>query len=564
MADPEAARVLDALVLDAPIAAVVVYPRQARVTRRGIVPVPAADAERSTTPEFTVTLAGLPQRIDPHSVRVAGHGPVRVLGVDVSLQPRAEAADETLAALEDRLRALRRRDRELSDAAETEQVRRRFLEVAARNGAAAVARGWGAPSWRGGPAEGLGDELPPELADLPSAESLRLAEVADAVGGQLTEVARRQREITDEREDLARETAAAETLVAKRRGLARRPDAHQVVVTLEPTGPGGDVELEISYLSLDASWSARYDARLVDGTVTLTWFGLVTQSSGEDWPACDLALSTARPARAGGLPELEPWYVDVARPMPARPPMAAPAAETVALAGGPVPRPAAARGRRPVEHAVATVDSAGAAATYRPARPVAVPADGQRHSATLAVLELAAELDYLTVPKVAPEAYLRATVTNASAHLLLTGPIAIFHGADYVGTSTLDQPVAPGAEVELQLGVDDRLVVTRELVSRATGRKVVGGLRRTDVGYAITLANHTGRAARVTVRDQIPVSRHEGVAVRDVHTSPAPSDTTDLGQLTWPVELAAGAEGRIAFGFRLEHSRGLDLTGWTD
>jgi hypothetical protein len=616
-----------ALTLDAPITAVVVYPRQARVTRRGVVTLRAAagprPAARSAPPEpapagsaapteFSVTLGGLPQQIDPNSVRVSGRGPVRVLGVEVDLVTRAATADATLAELQRRLRVLRRRGRELDDAAETEQALRKFLDVAGRNGAAAVARGWGGPSWRGGPAEAKGKtsqdgSAEPSgtaglstAADLPSAESLRLAEIGAALGGQLAELAGRQRTIADEQVDLQREITAAETAVAKRQGRARPEQTYQVTVVLEPTAalpsPAGsesakvestgsepangesagsesagvEVELEVSYLSLNASWSARYDARLVDGTVTLTWFGMVTQSSGEDWPVCDLALSTARPARSSGLPELTPWYVDVARPRPLPPPMVAARSAPDGmgtLAGGSVRMAslaAAPAGAAPVEHAVATVDTSGTAATYRPARPVPVPADGQSHRSTLAILELAAELDHLTVPKLASEAYLRARVTNASRHTLLAGPIAIFHGADYVGTSALDQPVPPGAEVELQLGVDDRLVVERELVSRATSRKVVGSLRRTDVDYAVTLTNHTGRPARVTVRDQIPVSRHEGVAVKDFHATPAPGETTDLGQLTWPVELTAGATRKIEFGFRLEHNRGLDLTGWAE
>ncbi|WP_045878921.1 DUF4139 domain-containing protein [Pseudofrankia sp. DC12] len=566
MADPAAT----ALTLDAPITAVVVYPRQARVTRRGVVTLPAAAPDAAAPTELTATLGGLPQQIDPDSVRVSGRGAVRILGVEVDLETRAATADATLAELEQRLRVLRRRARELDDAAEAEQVLRRFVEVAGRNGAAAVARGWGAPTWHGGPTEGRGDVPPPPAADVPSAESLRLAEIGAALGGQLAELSGRRRAIAEQQEDLNREIAAAEAAVAKRQGRARPQQAYRVTVALEPTSAGdaaagAEVELEVSYLSLNASWSARYDARLVDETVTLTWFGLVTQSSGEDWPACDLALSTARPARSSGLPELTPWYVDVARPAPLPPPMARPMAAAAApgtLAGGSVRAFAAAAA--PVEHAVATVDTSGTAATYRPARPVPVPADGHSHRATLAILELAAELDHLTVPKLAPEAYLRASVTNASAHTLLAGPIAIFHGADYVGTSALDQPVPPGAEVELQLGVDDRLVVERELVSRATSRKVVGSLRRTDVGYAVTLTNHTGRPARVTVRDQIPVSRHEGVVVRDFHATPAPGETTELGQLTWPVELAAGATRKIEFGFRLEHNRGLDLAGWAE
>jgi len=565
----------DALTLDAPITAVVVYPKQARITRRGTVTVPLADgrAGGGGASEVTVALGGLPMELDEDSVRVAGRGAVRVLGVEVVFEPRSVTVDPRLTELQDEVSRLRRRVRELADDHEAQQAGRRFLDVAARNGAAALARGWGAPSWSAGTAEDG------STAPVTSGEERRLAEVGGALAARLAAVQARLRAIADEQEDAQKRLDAAQRALEGRRAV-RLPDTRRVVVTLEPTGPAGaagaDVELEVSYLVSSAWWWARYDARLVGGQVTITWFGMVRQESGEDWPAGDLRLSTARPGRSRGLPELTAWYVDVA---PAEAMPFARARQDSTFAGGgfvttagsatmPVAAaPAMALGAAlpppPVEHAVATADTSGTSATYRPARPLAVPADGRPHRATLAVLELEAQLDYLTVPKLAPEAYLRATVTNTSAHTLLPGGVSVFHDADFVGTSGIEL-VPPGAEVELQLGVDERLLVERELVSRATSRKVVGNLRRTDVAYTITLTNHTPRAAKVTVRDQIPVSRHEGVTVRDFQSTPAVDERTDLGQLTWIVTLEPGAKRTIEFGFRLEHTRGLRLTGWTD
>ncbi|MFC7613843.1 DUF4140 domain-containing protein [Actinokineospora soli] len=62
--------------LDAPIAAVTVYPGQARVTRRGRVTLPGGPAR--------VLVGGLPTRLQSDSVRVSGTGAATVLGVDVA------------------------------------------------------------------------------------------------------------------------------------------------------------------------------------------------------------------------------------------------------------------------------------------------------------------------------------------------------------------------------------------------------------------------------------------------------------------------------------------------
>ena len=115
----------------------------------------------------------------------------------------------------------------------------------------------------------------------------------------------------------------------------------------------------------------------------------------------------------------------------------------------------------------------GAGLTYTVARPLAVPGDGGPHKTLVARFDADAVLDYLTVPVLAPEAYLRATVTNGTL-LLLPGRARIFHGAQFVGETHLDT-VAPGEEFEVQLGVDDQIKVERKLRRRSAARPCSAG-----------------------------------------------------------------------------------------
>jgi hypothetical protein len=68
----------------------------------------------------------------------------------------------------------------------------------------------------------------------------------------------------------------------------------------------------------------------------------------------------------------------------------------------------------------------------------------------------------------------------------------------------------------------------------------------------------------VTVLDQVPVSRDEGVVIKDVHTKPEAAETTELGEFTWRLELAPGETGEIKFGFRVDVAKGVELTGWRE
>jgi uncharacterized protein (TIGR02231 family) len=343
--------------------------------------------------------------------------------------------------------------------------------------------------------------------------------------------------------------------------------------------PGGgataDVQIELSYMVSGAGWSSVYDIRVTGQRLALTWFGLVTQRTGEDWPEGELLLSTARPSGTASVPELGPWYLDRYQPVP-YPVSAAPYGGgygAAAVPAGPPPAQGAvpmeaARARAavpppPIQEATATVERGVSASTYRTTRPVAVPADGTAHRATVAVIELDAALDYVTAPVKAPEAHLRATVVNRSAHTLLPGPAAVFSGGDFVGRAALEM-WAPGEEIELALGVDDRIRVERTLVGRRATKATLGSTRRREVEYRVLVTNHTPAPARVTVLDQLPVSRDENIVVRELHLHPAPHDRTELGQLTWRFEVQPGGVAEVLLGLRVELARGVEMVGWRE
>jgi uncharacterized protein (TIGR02231 family) len=194
------------------------------------------------------------------------------------------------------------------------------------------------------------------------------------------------------------------------------------------------------------------------------------------------------------------------------------------------------------------------------ARPLAVPADGGPHKTTVARFAVDAALDHLAVPVLAPEAYLRATVTNTSQFLLLPGRARVFHGARFVGETALET-VAAGEEFELQLGVDDQVRVERRLRRRNTSKAVIGGARTIDVGYQITVENHRPGAARVSLHDHVPVSADGDIKVRLREASPDPAKQDDLGELTWEISLDAGQTATIRYRFTVEHPAQVTITG---
>jgi uncharacterized protein (TIGR02231 family) len=524
--------------LEAPIVAVTVFPDRARVTRRGRVRLPAGEGR--------AVLADLPVMLLPDSVRVAGTGPATVLGVDVTRRHKARTTDDVAVDLIERLRRARQRLAALDDEDAIATGRLDFLSELARRSTRSYASALAA------------GQIDPE----------RVAGLADALSAQEAAVRENRRDLVDRRTRTAEEIAALERELAGR-SAQQEPDRLAVVVALDieelATEAGAEVELEVSYLVHGAGWRSAYDLRLDDDALAVTWFGLVTQHTGEDWPECDLRLSTARPSGSLAVPELDPWFLDRVRPVPPPTPMADAGYDMeMTMAAAPAGAVAARSvARAAVRESVATVEEGVTAATYRPARPVAVPADGTAHRATVAVERLRARRDYVTAPVRAAEAHLRATVVNTSAHTLPAGQAAVFHGADFVGSTHLEV-WAPGEDMELALGVDDRVRVERELVRRGAAKAVLGDTRRRDAEHKITVTNHTPGEIRVTVLDQLPVSRDDAIVVKERRLEPPPVERTEMGLLTWVLDLGPGASREIHLGVRVELARGVEVAGWRE
>ena len=512
----------DNIDLQAPITAVTVYRDGARITRSGTT---------ALQPGLrSVVLGNLPDSADPESVRVAVRGEhAALLEVEVNRRYGADPIrDETV-----RLRAAaeRCRDavRELDDADAAEQARLGFAKHLSAAAATAMARS----------------------VSFGRASRDDLSQMAEHLAGSTASALASRRDIAARRRTAQRELEAAEQRLADAEERSESAEFIDVAAAIEASA-ATDAQIEVNYQVTGASWEPLYDLALSGELLSVNYLAEVTQRTGEDWPPVRLVLSTSRQGLTQTLPELEPWYISRHAPVPMRARMAAKASAelSAAFAGGAEPRPA------PL---MAEVGEAGISQVYRVTRPIAVPADGNPHKTAIAQFDLDAALDYLAVPVVAPEAYLRAKVTNSSPLLLLPGRARVFKDGQFTGETALDT-VAPGEEFELQLGVDDQIRIERKLVRRAASKAVIGASRTVDIGYETTVSSHRPGSAKVSVHDHIPVSTDGEIRVRLRETSPQ-AEQDDLGELTWDLTLAEGQTTTIRYRFTVEHPAQITVTG---
>ncbi len=379
---------------------------------------------------------------------------------------------------------------------------------------------------------------------------------------------------------------AIRTVEVDKRALARKIDLVQrrldkvrtgrkaslvARVNLETERPVA-ARLELTYQVPGASWRPLYDARLdtESGATQLVQIGEVRQGTGEDWSDVRLTLSTARPSVSARLPELDSWFIDFAYPgrydgkrkrdkneaelsllrNALKQSMEAPNGsldEATTVPGG---------DSRAAEPQIARVVASEFAAAYRIPGAVNVPSDNEPHKFVVSERAFDAKLAVHTVPKIAPQAYLTATIVYDGAAPILPGPVSVFRDGAFVGTSAMAM-LRPGEEVTLSFGVDDKVRVDYRL---ETGQRSSEGLitkhLRLERRYLIAVTNHHARAMDIAVLDQLPVPRDAAIEVALLRGSTKASERDvdqRRGVLAWRHSYQPGETRTIKFGYAVTY-----------
>src|SRR5258708_13264662 len=445
--------------LVAPIKEVTVYADRALIVRGGTVSLAAVEHE--------LRINNLPQFIHD-SLRAAGQGPqgARILNVDITTAYYSRPPETDLTVLHNELEQLQQSKQLLEARQAALNDRRQWLRALgeqSRDFARGLAQGQ------------MNTQDCADFFRFTAEQALQDAEAAQALELQSQAV---EREIH-----------------AKQRELAQReghihPDRLAAIITVA-LAMAGDFELEISYLVMGASWHPQYDVRVQmaddqnEGNVDLSYVGVVKESKGEGWDNDGLSLSTARQSMAAILPELEPWYLNVYTPPPPVPMFAAPARGPLMATKAMMPQQAMmqvggiamdenaefsmAQQSEPMSVAAhvatATVEQTGTALIFRVGRSVDIPSDGSPHKTTIARDNLPCTFDYVSAPVLEENVHLRATISNTTERVLLSGDASIFLSGEYVGTTSVET-TAPGEKFKIFLAIDDGIKVTRALIDR--------------------------------------------------------------------------------------------------
>lgn len=187
------------------------------------------------------------------------------------------------------------------------------------------------------------------------------------------------------------------------------------------------------------------------------------------------------------------------------------------------------------------------------ANPYTIPSDGKQYSVAINEVSTNATYQYYVAPKLSTDVFLTAQLTDWNKYNFLSGEANLFFEDTFIGKSLIDTH-ATGDTLNLSLGVDKNIVVTRTLQKDMTGRQALSSNRKDVRDWLITVKNRKSQPAALLVEDQIPVSQNSGIDVEPQEISGAKLDK-ETGKLSYSLAVSPQEEKKLRIKYQVKYPK---------
>ena len=330
-----------------------------------------------------------------------------------------------------------------------------------------------------------------------------------------------------------------------------------------------------SYVSTSAGWAPVYDviADHPGQPVRLIYKANIHQDCGINWDNVKLTLSTGNPSEGMQPPSVDPWHISFVQAMT----LSAASSGTYNWSANAVPAvtltyattdsvavedPVTAEAVIKKSESLNThveVDNGGVNTSFDIDLPYSIPNDNKEHLVAVKHFDVPATYIYSAFPKADDDAFLLARIANWHELNLLEGKTNIFYEGAYVGQGSID-PANTGDTLDISLGRDKKIVITREQDKARRSVRTIGSNVRQTYAYTITLRNNRKEAAQMLLTEQLPISDDKDITIEDTELSGGVQDEK-TGAVKWNFALQPNETKTLKFGFTLKYPKGKVVAG---
>ncbi len=334
----------------------------------------------------------------------------------------------------------------------------------------------------------------------------------------------------------------------------------------EPTGKlvlqvmnekAGLVDLDLKYLTNNASWVPFYDLRATSvlTPMTLMYKAQIQQNTGIDWTKAKLSLSNGNQNQNNQAPLLSAWFLRFGH-------IYQPVSNGNAMMNT-IPTYRNNMNEELNKKLKSAEDSSVNQYTTMQENTLHVSFDidlaydilsnGKPHSVTMKEIKMPAKFQYYAAPKLEKEAFLLAEISDYGQYNLLPGEANIIFEGMYIGKTYLNANQTQDT-LQLSMGRDKKIAIKREKVVDKSGTKFLSTNKEQTFTFDITVRNNKKERISMVLKDQIPLSTDEKIEI-EILDKDGGKLNEETGILTWQIKLEPNESKKYRIRYRVKYPK---------
>ncbi len=367
--------------------------------------------------------------------------------------------------------------------------------------------------------------------------------------------------ITKKIMDLDREKKALQKDLNKALEEERKPLIEADLYASE----AGTYPFAVQYYDNAAYWNPVYEIHTAGKgeDIEFRLRAQITQTTGEDWKNVAVSLYTGNPSVSNSLPEIAPVYLEIRPEFKARTmnstmmmgmQMAGSAAPMMAMEDSAVEETVS---FKRIETPEAEVNDNETMTEYALSEPRDIFTGDEGTIADLQTFRIPAEYQLIAVPKKENHAYLCAEIKTEDLPVMIAGTAGVYLNDAFTGNVSVS-PDMTEEKFRISLGRDERVQIQRKELRKKSASALIRNQKTVEHEYEIIVTNRKSEEIKVSVTDQIPVSRDKTIVVETLKTDGGKADET-TGLVKWELTLAPQETRSVHLAYRTGWPKDKDL-----
>jgi uncharacterized protein (TIGR02231 family) len=350
-----------------------------------------------------------------------------------------------------------------------------------------------------------------------------------------------------------------ETLVAKYKQEltelnAKSSYSESEIQILFSSETAGNATIKLQYLVYNAGWVPGYEIKADDlnQPIELVYKAKVFNNTSIDWENINIKLSIADPNIGINKPELSPWFIDF---------YSANQKGNLGYAQNLIQD----NRRLFKEYDLEEDQNIELKGEYDEMEipemntefeiksKYSIPANDKPYLIDIENHKLSASFKHFAVTKLDKGVFLLGRITGWQDLNLIDGYANIYFRGTYLGESLIKTRNVKDT-LDLSLGRDDKVLVTRSKLKEYSSKQLIGTKTRETLSFELIAKNNRKNAIEIEIQDQIPISKNSEIEVKELELSGGEFNPV-TGEVKWKHKIQPGESKKMVLTFYIRYPK---------